>query len=75
MTTLAPPVLDRPSDIGFSLWLSDPLPSDSAQWHLLDSGSDRNALERQARSMALLVTVRRIAVVEGQSPPRWPPKL
>jgi len=75
MTTLAPPAFNRPPDISFSLWLSDPLPNDSAQWHLLDSGFDRNALERQARSMALLVTVRRIAVVEGQSPPQWPPKL
>jgi hypothetical protein len=65
-------VLDRS---GFSLWTSDALPSDTAQWHKLDSGSDRNALERQARSLQPLMLNRRLSVVEGQEPPRWVPKL
>jgi hypothetical protein len=67
------PVLDRPS--GFSLWMSDNLPDDTAKWRKLDAGPDRNALERQAKSMARLLTMRRLAVVEGQEPPHWRPKL
>jgi len=66
------PVLERS---GFSLWMSDNLPDDAAKWHKLDASLDRNALERQAKSMGRLLTMRRLAVVEGQEPPRWQPKL
>jgi hypothetical protein len=65
-------VLDRS---GFSLWVSPALPCDQPEWHKLDSGFDRNALERQARSLAPLMLNRRLLVVEGQEPPRWLPKL
>jgi hypothetical protein len=68
-------VLDRPSDIGFSLWVSDPLPLETAKWHKLDGSPDRNALERQAKSLAPLMAMRRMVVTEGQSPPPWKPKL
>jgi hypothetical protein len=68
-------VLDRPSDIGFSLWVSDPLPLETAQWHKLDGSPDRNALERQAKSLISLITMRKIVIVDGQSPPQWKPKL
>jgi hypothetical protein len=67
------PVLDRSSS--FSLWMSDNLPDDTAKWHKLDAGPDRNGLERQAKSMARLLTMRRLVVIEGQEPPRWKPKL
>jgi len=39
--------------------VSEPLPKDFAQWHKLDSGPDRNALERQAKSLAVLMKQRR----------------
>jgi hypothetical protein len=68
-------VLDRPIGSGFSLWVSEPLPKDFAQWHKLDSGPDRNALERQAKSLAALMKQRRFAIVEGQAQPPWAPKL
>jgi hypothetical protein len=67
------PVAERPR--GYSLWLSTPLPSDTARWELLDSGYDRATLERQARSMAPLLQLRRLVVVEGLQPPRWRPQL
>jgi hypothetical protein len=66
-------VLERPS--GYSLWVSSLLPSDSAQWSLLDSGPDRAALERQAKGLVGLLAQRRLAVVEGNGPPPWKPKL
>jgi len=55
--------------------VSEPLPKDFAQWHKLDSGPDRNALERQAKSLAVLMKQRRFAIVEGQAQPPWVPKL
>ena len=66
-------VAERPSS--YSLWMSSPLPSDTARWELLDSGYDRATLERQARSMAPLLSLRRLVVVEGMNPPQWRPKL
>lgn len=68
-----PAIAERPR--GFSLWLSTLLPDDRARWELLDSGYDRAALERQARSMAPLLQRRRLVVVEGLQPPRWRPRL
>lgn len=67
-----PALLERP---GFTLWVSELLPSDSAQWKLLDSGPSRHDLERQAKSLAPYMANRRLSVVEGQSPPHWRPKL
>lgn len=67
------PVADRPK--GYSLWLSSPLPSDNARWELLDSGMDRLALERQAKGLAFMLSNRRIAIIDGQEPPRWKPML
>lgn len=63
--------------LGHSLWLSSPLPDDQARWELLDSGPDRQALERQARSLLRIGAVnrRRIAVVDGLEPPPWKPVL
>jgi hypothetical protein len=55
--------------------MSDNLPDDNARWHKLDAGPDRNALERQAKSMGRLLTMRRLAVMEGQQPPHWKPRL
>ncbi len=66
-------IVERP--LGHSLWLSSPLPDDQARWELLDSGPDRQALERQARSLLHCGAVnrRRIAVVDGLEPPPWKP--
>ena len=66
-------VAERP--LGHSLWISSVLPDPAPRWELLDSGPDRQALERQARSLMLCgaVSRRRIAVVDGPSPPPWKP--
>ena len=66
-------VAERPK--GFSLWVSTLLPDDGAQWSMLDSGTDRAALERQAKGLAGLLERRRLAVVEGVKPPHWKPML
>lgn len=66
-------VADRPRN--YSLWMSSLLPDHGARWELLDSGYDRAALERQARSMAPLLQRRRLVVVDGLQPPRWRPQL
>jgi hypothetical protein len=66
-------VAERPN--AFSLWMSTPLPSDHAQWSMLDSGADRAALERQAKGLASLFSGRRWAVVEGVKPPPCKPML
>ena len=60
---------------GFTLWTSDPLPCDHAEWHKLDQGLDRAALERQARSLRPFMVNRRFAVVEGSAKPYWRPVL
>jgi hypothetical protein len=63
--------------LGHSLWLSSLLPDDHARWELLDSSADRQALERQARSLLRIGAVahRRIAVVDGLESPPWKPIL
>jgi hypothetical protein len=66
-------VAERP--MGFSLWVSGLLPSPSAGWSLLDSGNDRTALERQAKSMATILERRRLVVCDGLAPPPWKPML
>jgi hypothetical protein len=68
-------IVERP--LGHSLWLSRLLPDPAAHWELLDSGPDRQALERQARSLLRVGAVnrRRIAVVDGLEPPPWKPIL
>ena len=63
---------------GFTLWISGPLPPlpcDHAEWHKLDQGLDRAALERQARSLRPFMVNRRFAVVEGSAKPHWRPAL
>jgi len=66
-------VAERP--MGFSLWVSGLLPNPSAGWSLLDSGNDRTALERQAKSMAIILERRRLVVCDGLEPPPWKPML
>jgi hypothetical protein len=66
-------VLERPK--GYSLWVSTLLPDDGARWELLDSSPDRTALERQAKGLVYVLNRRRLAVVEGSSPPAWKPVL
>jgi hypothetical protein len=41
------------------------------RWNILDSGADRNALERQARSLQAVFATKTFMVVQGtQSPGR-----
>jgi hypothetical protein len=58
-----------------SLWVSSLLPDNEARWFLLDAGSDRFALERQAKSLSAILERRRLTVAEGLEPPPWKPVL
>jgi hypothetical protein len=54
-------VLDR--DV-WSLWAES-----GTDWTMLDSGPDRNALERQARSLKAVFTTKSFMVVQGMQGP------
>lgn len=68
-------VLDRPRGSGYSLWISSPLPSTNASWSLLATALDRGELEQKRNGLRLVTTGRTMAIVEGQEPPYWQPRL
>lgn len=68
-------VLDRPRGSGYSLWLSSTLPSTSPSWTLLATSLDRQELEQKRRSLRPITPNKTMAVVEGQEPPYWEPRL
>lgn len=68
-------VAERPQGSGYSLWLSSPLPSTNASWSLLATSLDRRELEQKRSGLRLVTNGRTMAVVEGQAPPYWEPRL
>jgi hypothetical protein len=58
-----PAVLDREHDV-WCLWAST-----NNDWTLMDKGPERQPLELKARSLQLLFTNRRFAVVYGPEKP------
>jgi hypothetical protein len=65
-------VLDRPK---FSLWLSNVLPADAPRWELMATADNREELEQKKASLRPLLQRRLLCVLEGDTPPRWEPKL
>lgn len=68
-------IMERPRFAGYTLWISNTLPSDSPRWELLSHGDSRLELEQKRRSLAPMSKGRCMAVVEGMDPPYWQPRL